>query len=209
MESPNGLSRRVLMQRALLLVGASVAASACDMLPGAGNDRNFAFSTEQFALLSAIAATIVPKTDTSGAIEAGVPKTFEGLLRDWASAETREGMLGALDRIDEAARSSGGKGFAELDEAGRLELLTAHDVAALAEDPDGEAVPGGVSFVPGAAKKLHDMNYSRLKELLVTLYYYSEPGLTEELRYEHDPGAWEPSIPVTEDTRPFGGLGLM
>ena len=209
MEDLHGLSRRSLMQRAILLVGATVAVGACDMLPGAGNDKDFALDASQFALLSAVAGTIVPKTDTSGAIEAGVPKTFEGLLRDWASAVTREGMLGALGRIDEAAKKDGGMGFAELDGTARAKLLAAHDAAALAEDPEGEAIPTAISFVPGGGTKLHDMNYSRMKELLVTLYYYSEPGLTEELHYEHNPGAWEPSIPVTEETRPWGGLGLM
>ena len=35
----------------------------------------------------------------------------------------------------------------------------------------------------------------------------SEPGMTQELAYEHAPGAWQPSIPVTPETRPAGGLG--
>jgi gluconate 2-dehydrogenase gamma chain len=41
------------------------------------------------------------------------------------------------------------------------------------------------------------------------LYYYSEPALTHELAYEHSPGEWLPSIPVTPETRPWGGAGLI
>ena len=48
-------------------------------------------------------------------------------------------------------------------------------------------------------------DYYKLKDLLVTAYYMSEPGATVELRYEHVPGAWEPSIPLTKDTRAWAG----
>tara|TARA_R110000824_G_scaffold77330_4_gene195657 strand:+ start:937 stop:1563 length:627 start_codon:yes stop_codon:yes gene_type:complete len=201
------MDRRALLQRALLLAGASVAVSGCDMLAGSGNDKSFAFQADQFVLLSAVAGTIVPKTDTSGAIEAGVPKTFESLLRNWASSQTRDKIVGALDRIDDAARKKSSKGFSELDEARRLELLKAHDVHALEIDPDGTPVKGSNPFAPVGPPQ-NDPGYARMKELIVTLYYYSEAGLTEELAYEHDPGVWEPSIPITPETRPWGGLGL-
>ena len=45
--------------------------------------------------------------------------------------------------------------------------------------------------------------YARFKNLVFALYYLSEPGATQELRYEHTPGAWEPSIAVTSDTRGY------
>ena len=41
----------------------------------------------------------------------------------------------------------------------------------------------------------------RFKELVLTLYYLSQPGATRELRYEHTPGKWEPSIEIGPDTR--------
>ena len=56
-----------------------------------------------------------------------------------------------------------------------------------------------------AANFKADSDYTRLKELLCVLYYFSKPGATEELRYEHVPGAWEPSIPLTRATRTWAG----
>ena len=50
-----------------------------------------------------------------------------------------------------------------------------------------------------------DHGYARLRDLIVSLYYLSEVGSTVELRYEHAPGAWEPSLRVTADTRNYGG----
>jgi len=201
------MDRRTLIQRAILLVGATMAANGCDMLPGAGNDANFALDAEQMALLSAVAGTIMPKTETAGAVEAGVPQKLEGLMRDWASAETRENLLGALSRIDNAAAEQGAEGFAAMDADARLALLVPHDAAALEEDPDGLPIAATNPFAAGRPP-LHDGAYAQLKDLVLTLYYYSEPALTQELSYEHNPGTWEPSVPVTEDTRPAGGFGL-
>ena len=51
------------------------------------------------------------------------------------------------------------------------------------------------------AEQMDDPVYRRFKELVLTLYYLSRPGATQELRYEHAPGRWEPSIEVGPDTR--------
>jgi hypothetical protein len=56
------------------------------------------------------------------------------------------------------------------------------------------------------------MRYAALKDLLITSYYLSEPGATVELRYEHVPGVWEASTPMTKDTRampPGTDVGLI
>ena len=51
--------------------------------------------------------------------------------------------------------------------------------------------------------KMGDAGYAKLKRLVFALYYLSEAGATQELRYEHVPGGWEPSIPVTAETRAY------
>ena len=133
-------------------------------------------------LLAAIADTIVRAPDTPGALAAGVPAAFEKLLANWASPAHREKLVGALEAIDGKAREAKSAGFASLSPEARFELLDAYDKA------------------NGA-----NADYAEMKDLLVTLYYLSEPGSTVELRYEHNPGAWEPSLPVTADTRNYGG----
>jgi hypothetical protein len=54
-----------------------------------------------------------------------------------------------------------------------------------------------------------DPDYANLKELILVLFYLSEQALTHDLAWEHDPGSWDPSIPVTPQTRPWGGAGLI
>jgi len=44
-------------------------------------------------------------------------------------------------------------------------------------------------------------HYIRLKDLVLTTYYLSEPGATRELRFELIPGTWDASMPLGNDRR--------
>jgi hypothetical protein len=131
------------------------------------------------ALLTAIADTLIPRTDTPGAVDAKVPATFDALMRDWATPGHRAAYLAALTAIDDEAKAKAGKPFALLTPAARKAVLAPYDAAHLETD----------------------MRYAALKDLLINLYYLSEPGATVELRYEHVPGVWEASTPITAETR--------
>lgn len=155
-------------------------------------------------LLAAVADTILPRTDTPGAVEAGVPQLVDSMLGTWASPQRRIEIVEALDRIDALARDAHRKPFADLDPDQRETVLTPHDVAALAPvaEPPSAA---SQSIADRAAPRFADPGYGKLKELIVVGYYCSELALTSELSYELNPGAWEPSFPVTPETRPWGG----
>jgi hypothetical protein len=135
------------------------------------------------ALVTALADTLIPRTDTPGAVQVGVPAKFDSLLRDWANAAHRAAHLAALAAVDAAAKAKTGKGFALLPASQRLVFLKAYDAQQFASNAD----------------------YAKLKDLLVALYYFSEAGASVELRYEHAPGVWEASIPLTRQTRAWGG----
>src|SRR3546814_10026107 len=49
-----------------------------------------------------------------------------------------------------------------------------------------------------------DSAYIRLRELTLIAYYLSEPGATQELRYELIPGVWEADIALGEIGRAHG-----
>lgn len=135
------------------------------------------------ALATAFADTLIPQTDTPGAVQAGVPAKFDALMHDWASPAHRTAYLAALSAIDDEAKAKAGKPFALLTAAQRLTVLKAYD----AQNLKG------------------NMAYASLKDLFVNLYYLSEPGSTVELRYEHNPGVWEASTPMTAETRAWAG----
>jgi Gluconate 2-dehydrogenase subunit 3 len=227
------MDRRSLLQRALFLAGATIAPGfSVEALAQAWDEGPQLLDQPRFDLLSAVADTMVPRTDTPGALDAGVPRKFDALLRIWASPRSRQQLTGALETIDRLARDRDKQPFARLTPARRHALLAAHDVAALKpptapagttglppspsdpnygkikqEPPQADTKQEGESIATMRGPPVADPAYQKLKELIVTLYYISEPALTQELRYEHSPGEWKPSVPVTPETRPSGGIG--
>lgn len=173
------LDRRALMRSAILLVGGGLAAGLADTAFAQAASPAF-FTAPERALLDAVCATMMPKTDTPGALEAGVPAFIDGMMTNWASDRTRASFRRVLAEIDAHATEAHGKGFAALSSAEQTAALAAFDANAFAVRRGG---------------------YRRFKELVLTGYYLSEAGATQELRYELAPGVWEPAVAVGPDTR--------
>ena len=206
MNVPFEMDRRALLGRILLLAGVATIPAGCKGLTGGASGSNFAFDKTQSATLSAFADTLIPKGNSFGALDVGVPKMFEGLMRDWASQETREKIVAALAEIDKAAKDGKGKDLAALTPAERVEVLTPIDTAGLKNVPP----PPGVKATPPFSGPFYaNAGYAKLRQLIIYLFYYSERAETQIFDYVHNPGRWDPSIPVTPETRQSGGLGMM
>lgn len=200
---PTLLDRREMLARIMFVAGASaIGAVGHDALAKASTKSAGYLDKPVFDLLSAVSDTIVPQTETVGAVAVRVPALFEALLVNWASGERRVELTQALARIDRKARDQTGKGFASLSAAARHDLLAAHDAQALKVRP-GPRTGNAVSLMAGP--NFADAGYGKLKELIVLLFYMSEPALTQELNYVHVPGEWQASVPIGPDTRPSAG----
>lgn len=204
MPAMHHIDRRMLLQQALLLLGAastsiSIAPSALAKPAEAGKAY---LDAPTFAVLSAVADTLIPRTETPGAVDVRVPALLDGLLVNWASSQRRYELTQALSKIDRIAATQHARRFADLPAATREAVLKAHEAEAMKIVP--QAGDGGVkSLLSGPSYA--DPGYGKLKELIVLLYNVSEPALTQELTYVHAPGEWQPSIPVTPATRPAAG----
>ncbi len=194
------IERRTLMHGLALLLGASTIPTLAGCKAAMEGDG--LLDAEKLKLLSAIADTIIPQTGTQGAVGAGVPKLLSGMLRGWASADTKAEVTGAIDAIGKL----GDGGFAGLDPAKRKALLLEHDKVALQPGPPPKKkLTGFAAMVAGPP--VANPAYVKLKGLIINLYYNSEIACTKELVYEHVPGKFVPSLKVTPETRPFAGLG--
>jgi hypothetical protein len=227
-----GMDRRALLQRVLMLTGAAMLPGGAQALAAAAKGGKRTLSPARYAVLTALADTIVPKTDTAGALDAEVPARLDALVGIWATPEHKAEIVAAIDKVDVEARAKQGKGFDALTAEERTAFLTAYDAAALKAPPASPApAPAAPSTLPVGktatsvdpnygkpkqeapvpitrqmAPRVTDPGYNRVKELIVVLYYISEVALTQELTYEHAPGEWQPSIPVTPATRQSGGI---
>ena len=178
------MTRRALLRDAVLMVGGVATALPIDLWANSGPARARFFDEAQFALLDEICEIIIPQTDTPGARGAGVPAALDSLIRDWASAEHQREFRALLKEFDAKAIAAGGKALLQLPPQQRIDVIAAYDAEHFSKPP-----------------------YSILKNLVLRLYYSSEIGATQELRYEHVPGTWEPAVKVTPETRAWASPG--
>lgn len=201
MEDMMTMDRRALMRNLGLLLGASTLPTLAGCK--AALDGKGALDDARLKLLTAVADTIIPATDTPGAVGANVPKLLSGMVRDWASDKTRDELVGAIDAI--AALAPKGN-FADLPPAERFALLQPHDKAAVQPGPPRKEKLTGIAKMM-AGPPIANPAYVRLKDLIINLYYSSEIAMTKEIVYEHIPGKYVSSVKITPTTRPFAGLG--
>jgi len=177
-EHSTRVNRRAVLLGVLCLaggVGAVVRMSTKVVAAGSGGGP--VLGSDRYALLEQVTETMIPATDTPGAIEAGVPEFIRSMLVDWSSKETRAAMLGVLDTIENTAWRQHDHGFLELSAERRLDVVRRVDEDAYARQ---------------------DTAWRNFKSLVLVGYYQSEIGATQELRYELVPGAWRSCLPLTE-----------
>jgi gluconate 2-dehydrogenase gamma chain len=196
--------RQVILGLMIALGGAPVA--GCD---SAGNDEilralrpggRLAFYREsEFRLVGLLADAIIPRTDTPGAIEAGVPAYMDAMLAAWASDATKTKHRQTLRELRTRLREIGGKQLARLPDAERRAAIAALDAEAYADDAGGMRMPffGGAGGGGGEPETLIQ-RYRGLKTLIAQVYYATEAGATQELQYELVPGRWLADAPLSQ-----------
>ena len=115
-----------------------------------------ALSAAQMALVTTLADTVLPRTDTPGAVDVGVPAFVDLLVAEWYGDADRDELLKGLDGFDERCRAVAGKNFADLAEPERAVFLATID-----------GKPGEKGSMEAA--------YRRLKEAMVYGYLTSKP----------------------------------
>ena len=188
------MNRRELLQRVAYLMGGAISAPAVlGVLNGCSAKKEETWqpvflSKEQGALVAEVAEVIIPRTDTAGAKDAGVPAFIDVMLKDVFEEEDRQRYITGLNAFDDAARTAHGKAFVELSKSQQTELVRKfHD----------EAV---------ATELAHDVRPSYLrrpfilmtKELTLLGFFTSKPGATEVLQYAAVPGAFQGCVPLAQ-----------
>lgn len=141
------------------------------------------FTADQTATLTRAAELIMPKTDTPGATEAGVPEFIGVIVGQWDTPEDRERFLQGLDGFNARAQERFGKSFVEGSEAEQVGLLTELDTE--------------MQTWRAQHKNTDELFYARLKGLTLYGYYTSEVGMTQELQSQVIPGRFDGCAPVT------------
>jgi len=142
-----------------------------------------ALTSDQARVLDVVAELIIPKTDTPGAREAGVPQFIDRALTNYYEKDQADRLRAGLTRMDADAQAAHGAAFIALTPKQQVDLLTAYEregVAAKAQTPSQS------HFFPA------------LEDMVTVGYFTSEPGATVALQYDPVPGAYHGCVPLAE-----------
>ncbi|MBX2897111.1 MAG: gluconate 2-dehydrogenase subunit 3 family protein [Cyclobacteriaceae bacterium] len=184
------MDRREALRKTALLMGAAVSATAlagimqgCKAMPELTYTPSF-FTEDQARVISELAQTIIPKTDTPGAKEAGVPGFIDQILKECYKKEDQDKFITGLTEFEAAAKAAHGDSFIYLDPEKQLAFVKAQNEAAVNAVKADPSQPR--PFILSA------------KELTLLGFFTSEPGATQVLQYEAVPGSYKGCIPLTE-----------
>ncbi len=184
------MNRREALEKAGLVLGYAVSAplfagimNGCKAVPELTYKPSF-FPQDGALIISEIAEIIIPKTDTPGAKEAGVPAFIDSILGQCYNKEDQDRFMAGLKSFDEAAKTTYGDLFMDLEPAQQHEYVKkVHDEAQ-------------ASFKNGEGKQWPFI--LMMKELTVVGFFTSEPGATQVLQYAPVPGAYHGCLPLAE-----------
>jgi gluconate 2-dehydrogenase gamma chain len=189
------MDRREALQRVAWLMGGAVSASALVAIrdgysatPSAGHNKPGFLSPAQVVIVSAVAEIILPRTDTPGAIDVGVPGFIDRVLKDVYKDDERNRYISGLAAFDAAAQAEHGGKFVALDRPQQVALVRkVHDAAV------------------GEERAFHRPNESFqrpfilvTKELTLLGFFTSEVGATKVLQYAAVPGAYHGCVPLKQ-----------
>jgi gluconate 2-dehydrogenase gamma chain len=132
---------------------------------------------DDFATLQAVTERILPRTDTPGANDVGVPAFLDLLIADYLSPAERTVILNGLKRLDDDAQRAHRKPFRQLAATEQDQLLQA--TARAAAGTEG-------SF------------FHLVKDLTILGYFTSEEVGKNVTRWDPVPGRFDACIPVSE-----------
>ncbi|MEO5600061.1 MAG: gluconate 2-dehydrogenase subunit 3 family protein [Cyclobacteriaceae bacterium] len=185
------MDRREALRRTALLMGGIVSAPAimgvlkgCTAKPGI-DWKPVYLNDDQASLVSQVAEIIIPKTDTPGAKEVGVPSFIDQILKEVYSKEDQEWFSTGLQSFNEEAKKAYGDEFSDLDD---------EEQQAFVKKIHGEAVEAERATQPAPRRPFILM----MKELTMLGFFTSEVGATQVLQYDPVPGAYKGCIPLSE-----------
>jgi gluconate 2-dehydrogenase gamma chain len=182
----NIIDRREAIKKTALLMGAAVSVSSiaallngCKATPELTYQPVF-FTEDQARLVSEVAEIFIPKTDTPGAKEVGVPGFIDKVLKECYKPEEQERFIKGLTEFEEDAKKTHGDSFIYCTAEQQVELVRRHNEMAIKEKVQPRP------FILMA------------KELTLLGFFTSQPGAEQVLQYEAVPGSYKGCIPLSE-----------
>jgi hypothetical protein len=184
-----GLMGGTLSASALLAIRTGLAADTVLAAAGTGLAAGTAIlSASQVDIVSGVVDIMIPRTDTPGAVDVGVPGFIDLMLRNVYTPADRDRYFAGLTDFDATAVSENGKKFVALELQQQVALVRRFHDAAVGEE----------RRLRGAHAPLQRPFILMTKELTLLGFFTSQVGATQVLQYVAVPGSYHGCIPVEE-----------
>ena len=177
------ITRREAIQRAAIFLGAALSPSLrsgvmrAQSAPAAAGAKPVYLTAQQLETAAALAERILPRTDTPGARDVGVPAFIDLMYGKYLSPEEKKLFAAGLAEVETASAAAHRRAFPQLATAQQDALLTR-----LAE----------------AARNREGTFFYQLKELTVVGYFTAETVGKTVLHYDPVPGRFDACAPIAE-----------
>ncbi len=192
MSNHNTIDRREALKTLTLLTGYTLTAGAASaFLAGCKNETTAAaagaeanvLSADQMRTIAAVVERILPKTDTPGALDAGVDQYVSLAVNKFYKPEDQKKFIENLGKFDKLAADKYKKTFAQLTDENKDDVLKMMAEEWKKNDQDPHI-------------------FKEMRDLTVTGYCTSEQGAKQLLKYDPIPGPYKGCI----DRSTVGGV---
>lgn len=193
------MNRREAIQRTAMMLGYAVSAPAlfgvlngCKATPGVAFTPVF-LSVGQAKSIEILAEIIIPKTETPGANDVGVPAFIDSLLHIAYAKDDQDKFLKGLTEFEEDAERTYGDNYAACEPEEQVALFKKYHDAAFSV-PIQKPPLGWWNPRPEAEKPF----ILQVKELVLLGFFTSQVGASEVLRYDQVPGPFKGCVPMAD-----------
>ena len=191
----------------MAFVGGEVWAAGLTGPAAAGNKS--LFSAGDIALLDEIAETILPKTSTPGAKDAGCGAQMAVQITDCYNAQEQGWFVDGLKQLRARSQQDYKLDFMQLSKEQRHQLLVKLDAEVKARNAEiyasaNDSTNSRKKSSANAGKSVADNTphyFTLLKQLTLFVFFTSKVGATEVLRYSAIPGKYEGNLPYKKGDR--------
>jgi len=155
----------------------------------------------QRRIVAAMAEVIIPRTDTPGAIDAGVPAYLEIMMAQWLNVEEKAVFAEGLADIENRIPGEYGRPFFELGKGQQLEIMEALE--------DAASDSSWYDFANVMGEYQSDAPFiCQFKELTIFGFFTSEAGGTQVLRHNPMPMKFDGDYPLSPGESTWSGGNL-
>lgn len=185
------MNRQKAIQNLLLIAGLG-ASSATIFKLSLPEEINVNDLPQKKQLLAELAETIIPRTDTPGAKDAGVEDFIIKMIRNCTDQKTQHNFLRGLSGLEKYSADNYGKPFTSCKEAERTEILKHFESRS----------DYRINIINKINKKLLGTPFfTRLRDLTVEGYCTSMLGATKGMAYDYIPVTFQACVPITPNQK--------